>query len=165
MHSWQTALLPYLGQQGLFDQIDRSMPWNNPRNESAIATVVPEFLNPVMSKPIRSASVPAPSHYAGNGWVLGGGKALRSKDISDGLSHTILSGEVNTEFKAWGDPLNWRDPMRGINRVPDGFGSPFQHGAHFLLGDGSVRFISNSVDPTVLKGLATPDGGEPPGEY
>jgi hypothetical protein len=28
------------------------------------------------------------------------------------------------------------------------------------MGNGSVRFISDEIDPQVLKVLATPDGGE-----
>lgn len=166
MHSWQTALLPYIEQHALYEQIDQSVPWDDSRNRSAMETLVPEYMNPaVLLENGETAAGPAISHYAGNGWVLGGRRALRRDSVSDGLSNTLFSGEVNSEFKPWGHPLNWRDPMLGINRVPDGFGSPFRSGAHFLLGDGSVRFISDSVEPTVLKALSTPNGGETVGDY
>ncbi len=32
MHSWRIAVLPYLIQQGLYDQYDFREPWNGPRN-------------------------------------------------------------------------------------------------------------------------------------
>jgi len=166
MHSWQTALLPHIDQKALYELIDQSISWDDPRNRAAIETVVLEYMNPaLLLGKNATAEGPGLSHYAGNGWLLGGGPALRPDSVSDGLSNTISSGEVNSEFKPWSHPLNWRDPMLGINRVPDGFGSPFTGGAHFLLGDGSVRFISDSIDPTVLKALATPNGGEPVGEF
>lgn len=37
---------------------------------------------------------------------------------------------------------------------------PGSGGALFAMADGSVRFVSERVSPTVLKALATPDGGE-----
>lgn len=45
--------------------------------------------------------------------------------------------------------------------IPGVEGSPFPYGAHLMFADGSVRFIKNSINPEVLKSLATPDGGEP----
>ncbi len=38
-------------------------------------------------------------------------------------------------------------------------------GAHFLFGDGSVRFISSSVDGATYQSLGTISGGEKPGDY
>jgi prepilin-type processing-associated H-X9-DG protein len=38
-------------------------------------------------------------------------------------------------------------------------------GVHFLLGDGSVRFIGSSISQTVYDALATRAGGEVIGEY
>lgn len=46
-----------------------------------------------------------------------------------------------------------------------GFGSVHTGGAQFLLGDGSVRFISNQIDPTVYANLATIDDGNPLGDF
>jgi prepilin-type N-terminal cleavage/methylation domain-containing protein/prepilin-type processing-associated H-X9-DG protein len=38
-------------------------------------------------------------------------------------------------------------------------------GVNLLLGDGSVRFVSNNVDPTVWRALSTRSGGEVPGNF
>ena len=40
------------------------------------------------------------------------------------------------------------------------FGSNHEGGAHFLYGDGSARFISESVDFNVYKALASRNGEE-----
>ncbi len=92
--------------------------------------------------------------------MLGGDRPRTFNDVRDGTATTIMAGEVTTGFKAWGDPRNWRDLRLGLNQDPEGFASPSPGGVNFLMVDGSVRFIKNSVDPKVLKALSTPAGGE-----
>lgn len=48
---------------------------------------------------------------------------------------------------------------------PDVFYSYHVGGAHFLFGDGSVRFISSSVDGPTYQALSTVGGGEVVGNY
>jgi hypothetical protein len=170
LHSWQTLLLPGMEQQSLANQVSLSKPWNDPVNQNAFETVLPVFLNPGIGRnptqsTERSLDGLALSHYAANGWILSGNAPLRREDITDGTQATIMAGEVNSNFKPWGNPTNWRDPAKGVNNSPDGFGSPFTGGAQFLLCDGAVRFVSNSIDPAVLKALSTPTGGESVSEY
>ena len=77
------------------------------------------------------------SHYAGNpAVVLGDAKKLDS--FPQGTSNTILAGEVSSNFQAWGDPLNVRDPRFGVSGHPQGFGGPYRP-AQFVMLDGSVR--------------------------
>ena len=59
-------------------------------------------------------------------------------------------------------------PMNAFIKRPDvsgylmelSFGSYHPAGAHFLMGDGNVRFIQDSIDPTVYLGLGSIRGGE-----
>ena len=44
---------------------------------------------------------------------------------------------------------------------PDGIGGPFQGGVIVGLADGSVRFVSENIDPTVFERLATMADGNP----
>ena len=46
-----------------------------------------------------------------------------------------------------------------------GFHSMHSGGAQFLLGDGSVRFVSESVDQDTYRGLSTIGGAELLGEF
>jgi prepilin-type N-terminal cleavage/methylation domain-containing protein len=48
----------------------------------------------------------------------------------------------------------------GIDNCKRAFGSFHTSGMNFVLGDGSVRMISNSVDPIVLGAMATINNGE-----
>jgi prepilin-type processing-associated H-X9-DG protein len=161
LHGWQTMLLPYTEQGALFNEIDLDIPWDAPRNVKPFQTVLGAYLNPGIQPGVaRDREGYALSHYAGSARVLGGNVPRAREDIKDGGSQSIMAGEIVDGFKPWGDPANWRDPAKGINRSPDGFGSPYSGGADFLFVDGSVRFLKDGIDPRVLKALSTPDGGE-----
>ena len=157
-HGWMTALLGYM-EHGDIISVNLDLPWDHPDQGDTFTMRIPIFLNPSFDTEKDSAGY-ALSHYAANSRVMGGREPLGFRDITDGTSNTLLSGEVNHDFKPWGHPINWRDPANGINQ-PGGFGSArFFRGCQFCLVDGSVRFISQDIDPSVLRALATPDGGE-----
>ena len=164
--SWQTALLPYLDQVALFQSINLEVPWYAPENADALSTIVPAYSNS-RGEPEREVdpSGSALSHYAGNRRALNGGGGLPLSAFRDGTSKTFIAGEVNANFKPWGDPTNYRDAGLGLNRSPDGFGGPSGGEVCLLLADGSVRSTSDRIDQNVLDALATPDGGEPVGEF
>jgi prepilin-type processing-associated H-X9-DG protein len=159
MHGWQAAILPFLEQPKLYSGIDFRVPWNDVCNTTVYRTTVNAYLFPRIDRTNDAAGY-ALSHYAGNVFVLGGGVARTPRDISDGESNTIAAGEAASDFKPWGNPTNWRDPGLGINKSPVGFGSASPGGANFLFVDGSVRFLKNTINPRVIKALATPTGGE-----
>lgn len=159
LHGWQAMLLPFIEQKALHDRIDFSVSWDDPRNATAYRTEVSEYLYPFANKRRDNAGY-ALSHYAGNAHVLGGEVARSQAEVKDGASNTILAGEAAGAFQPWGYPANWRDPALGINRSPEGFGSPSPGGANFLFVDGSVHFLKNTIDPRVLRSLGTPAGGE-----
>lgn len=151
--SWQTLILPYLGYWHL---IDLSLPWDDPRNAPHFEELVPDYLNPQLGQ-VRDARGFGVSHIVGNIRVLERG-IPPLEAVADGAANTILAGEVIGRFKPWGDPGNLRDPSAGLNASLDGFASPEQNGVQFVMCDGSARFITNDIDPRVLKALSTPNG-------
>lgn len=158
-HSWQTYLLPFIDQAPLYKQIDTNLPWTHPENRQFFDIIILAYLNPGIDHK-ANPDLPALSHYAGNIRLLVPNQNPKISNITDGTTNTILSGEVGTHFKAWGDPTNLRDPALGINKHPNGFGGPSEGGSQFVFADGSVRFLAETIDPKVLKALATPAGGE-----
>lgn len=121
--------------------------------------------------------------------------AKRVADCTDGLSNTLLMGEISSEK----DPAlttSWRPWVQGTNNdtvsaatyshknvakqiskysgysgtstTIDHFNnvafcSPHTGGAHFLLGDGSVRFLSENIDfATYLAAASASDGEQYP---
>jgi hypothetical protein len=161
-HSWETHIMIFVGEGYTPRDLELQLPWNDPRNARYFKCVIPEFTNADLRVPtLFDPEGYGLSHYAANVHVMGPNRAMKLDDITDGLANTLMIGEVNANFQPWGHPVNWRDPARGINRSPYGFGGPpGAAGASFVLADGSVRFVSDKVSPAVLRALATPNGGE-----
>lgn len=159
LHGWQTALLPYLEEQAVYQQIDQVRPWNHRANREPLTSSIEAYLSPFHDARSRG-NVIAITHFTANALVLGDPKVRRMQDITDGLANTIFSGNAAGNYAAWGHPANWRDPRLGINRSQNGFGSSFQGGSHVVMGDGAVRFITDSIDPELLNAISTPCGGE-----
>jgi len=116
------------------------------------------------------------SNFSGVSGVLYATSAVQFKEITDGLSQTILAGEVSSQQRHWnngvggswpGDPnslkfdgMVFRDthPNHPINvQLPDatinngfadhdGFGSLHPGGTHFVFCDGSTHFIDQNID-------------------
>ena len=158
LHGWQTMLLPFLGEEMTFKQINRDLPWNHHDNRPPFKRVIPTFINPAVGDDPTLEGYGL-SHYSGNVyvWATAEPQTIKSS-FPDGASNTLLAGDALANFKPWGQPLNWRDPGLGINTTPDGFGNPTYNGAQFLMADASVRFIKETVSPDVLKALAMPSG-------
>jgi Protein of unknown function (DUF1559) len=163
LHGWQTSLLPFVEEKDLFQQINLGIPWTDPVNAPHFRTKVNVYLSPYSGLPEEDRGF-ALSHYAGNARLLGGDVPWSIERIADGTANTLLMGEAAGNYKPWGHPTNWRDPALGINQTPDGFGSPLS-GATFAMADASVRFLSEKIDPQVLKALSTPAGGEPTPDF
>lgn len=183
LHGWLIFLGPYLTFSNW--ELDFSQPWNSSANERFYKCELVDVVNPSLDGPYFDEDGYGLSHVAGNVRVLplravtiddekaksdntGRAAQLKSRhevlsltDITDGTSNTVLIGTAGAGFKPWGHPANLRDPAAGINRGPQSFGGPpHWRGAMFLMCDGSVRMLSETTDPHVLKALATPDGGE-----
>lgn len=178
-HSWMTMLLPHIEQGPLFDQIDLSVPWDSEKNRKPLETRVSAYRSPAVDHSEVKTSGNGMSHFAGNVHVIRDGEPLKFKDITDGKSATIMMGESFGKFEPWGKPGNVRDPVDGINKSNEGYGTHCTYleqgwvslervrvpGCNFGLADGSVRWISEDIDPDVLRRLALPNDGEDVGEF
>ena len=163
-HSWQMHLLPYMDQAPLYQSIDADVAWDDSSQGGAFRTIVPAYHHPSQTE-LFTAGGYASSHYAGNVNVLRVDSDFAIRDVTDGTTNTIAAGEVAAGFEAWGDPTNLRDPADGLGQGLDQFGSSSVGGAHMLMMDGSVHFMSENINPQVLQGLSTPDGGETIGNF
>ena len=165
-HGWVTALLPYMDDEATYAKIRLDLPWSDEENRPAFEMPINGATNPgILRSPRTPTSGNALIDYAGNSLVLQPGRPRPFSEITDGLSNTLLVGEVVAHPQPWGQPGNCRDPRLGINQSPHGFGSPFKGGCNYLMADGAVRFMDEKIDPQVLEAIATPHGGEPAHDF
>ena len=79
-----------------------------------------------------------------------------------------MTSEASGQFGSWiagGNatirPLTKKPYING----PDGIGGPFRGGVNVGMADGSVRFVSENIDPVVFERLSTMADGQVIGEF
>ena len=115
---------------------------------------------------------------------------VRFADLTDGASHTFLLGEranqvdvsgLGSFTSAWCGKLAASAgylshsvphvqaigllPVNGCMDFPDGFGSYHAGGVQMALGDGSVHFVSEDIDPDTYEALGSRSGREVVGRF
>lgn len=181
--SWQASILPYIDQAPLYNRMDVRKQWDQQPDDEFIRIRIPTFNNP---------SLPIPNGFADRGYTdyvgiaglgIDGPKKKPAekgagafaydhprsmRDFTDGTSNTVIVGDVSGDRGAWARggkstirPMTAKPYIKG----PDGFGGAHTGGGHFLLTDGSVRFISENIDPNVMEALVTIAGGEVIGDF
>jgi len=76
---------------------------------------------------------------------------LRVAAVSDGLSRTLLTGEIASANAA---PWTWGPLADEVN-----IGSAHPISVHLSFADGSTRGMDKTVEPSILRGLLRPDDG------
>ena len=170
-------LLPYLDRGGLSQALDPAKPWDAEPNAAVAGTVIEEFVNPAIGEE-TTAGGHGVTHYVGVAGVgadaatateqtkktgmFGFDRTTRFRDVRDGLTNTLMFAEVDGDVGPWA--RGGKSTVRAFTQQPyiggpDGFGGQ-PGGCQVTLGDGSVQFLSESIDPQVLEALATAAGGE-----
>ncbi|MFT5327270.1 MAG: hypothetical protein ACI8P0_005159 [Planctomycetaceae bacterium] len=177
--SWIVSILPFIEQAALYEQIDQKSGWKSEANTDWTGFNLQMLRNPAESNALEGAT-----HYVGMAGIgkdaanlkiddpgagmFGYNRQTRLRDITDGTSNTIAITEASDDFGPWAQ--GGRSTLRGLTEEPyingpDGIGSSFPGGMDAGFSDGSVRFISENIDPEVFKALITIRGGERVGEF
>ena len=167
LHSWRVLILPYLGENELFDRYDFNEPWNSAGNRRLIGQ--PPAL-------LRSGEVATASRFyliTGPGTLfppaLPHGFAPRGpRDVSDNPGQTLLVVEAVPPAAAmlsgWTEPIDLDvSLMRGAIGSSPGveIGGVSEDGAVVATVDGRGHFIDQRLSPVTVMALTTIAGGEP----
>lgn len=144
-HSWRVAILPYLDQQALYDEYHMDEPWDSKHNMKIAKTMVPVFHNPNDDGAVTNSSYFV---LVGKDTAFGNKGGLGFRKVTDGTSNTIAVVEAKRDIP-WTKPEDI--PYDG-KKIPK-LGGFHQGGFNVGLCDGSVRFISDSIDPKMLQNL------------
>ncbi len=170
--SWRVAALPFMEGHKLFDQYDKSASWDDSKNEPVARYQFSSLMCPSRRFPDRDSRERFFTDYlmlSGPGTMSPGDRSVRVRDFTDGEANTAMIVEATGQNVVWTEPRDFdtsRQPI-GVNlkgkeplESPGLMSSYHRGGGHLLTGDGSVRFISEKMDPRILKKLSTIDGGE-----
>jgi prepilin-type processing-associated H-X9-DG protein len=182
--SWLVDILPYLEEQAVYDEVNKSRAWDDAENRMAVSQMVPLLHCPTHWDPPVGPAIADQTDYvaiAGVGTdaatlavqhpragVFGYDRITTFNDIKDGTSNTVMLMETawaNGPWAAGGQAtLRALDPGGPPYLGKDGqFGGVHPGGVMVLFADGSVRFLHESTSPRALEALATIAGGEPIG--
>jgi prepilin-type N-terminal cleavage/methylation domain-containing protein len=206
-HSWASMIMPYAELATLRNTIDYSISAMHASNQVAAATIVPMYRCPSYIGPDYTTD----SHYPAGKYAIGNYVSLaasdidhlwgverkpegviypvskiKPRDVTDGLSNTILIAESREEkMRVWidgrtaantalrydsADADSSAPPAISLNYTPyynDGdivslYGPSSTHpgGAYHLFGDGSVHFLLDKLSAVIYVALCTRAGGE-----
>ncbi len=150
--SWRVHLLPFLEQRILYEQFRLDEPWDSPHNRQLIPQIPQVYQAPGSRAPLGK------TNYLG---VRGEDmtfiapkqpdktpRGLSFRDFTGGLSNTVMVVEANDQSAVeWTRPVdfepNLERPLEGLLGLRPRI---FQA----LLGDASIRAISETIDPEIL---------------
>ena len=154
--SWRVLILPCLEQKQLFEQFRLDEPWDSPNN-LPLADKMPEVYGcPSDDLPSNATgyvvAVGDETYFPPHGTVS-------YHDVKDGSSVTGMVGELRSSKIVWTKP----EDLVFDDRFTQGGGFSSAHvgGWQMLMGDGTVRFVSENIDRKVYYAIMTIAGGEP----
>jgi hypothetical protein len=183
--SWRVSILPYLGEQALYDEFHLNEPWDSAHNRKLITRIPPTLATPKLGSEARSAgqtcylaplskappavAVPrkvdpaAPIVHGKNEMVFDLPQGAQFARIRDGLSNTILVLEAPAQSAVvWTRPddlvIDPQDPWKSLGGQAAG-------GFDALVADGSVRRIGPQVEPPQLLNILQMNDGNAVGEF
>lgn len=174
--SWRIALLPYVDEEAVVGVYDLTQAWDSAANE------------PLQRKQVRSYSCPnRPTSFdsvgrfltsyvvpTGEETVFSSQQGTPYSAIKDGTSNTLLVVEACGNEIIWTNPQDvevssYELSVNGPGAIKGQSGSLISSwhvgGAQVVLADGSARFLSDAIDPKVLRSLLTKDANDDTGDW
>lgn len=153
LYSGLVLLLPFMEQDSLYQQFDKSKAWNDPANEHLSSLSIPMLMNPAST---NTAAGHCDYKLVGgaNAVLADNGQKSTLMNVLDGTSNTIMAVEVGSSGapKSWAQPLTWDSSQT--------FDSPHPTVVNVLFADGSVRALPKTTPLQTLRLLSDRQDGQ-----
>ena len=165
MHSWRVLILPYLGEDQLYNQFELRVAWDHPTNLLAASRIPAFYRDPSGAL----SSTPYASAY----YMVTGPRTLHPASGPLGPDY-VVDKPGQTVLVIEGTPLvpsgRWSEPidldiakMQGDLKSNPGIepGGVLDSGVAFATVDGRPHFVPDTIEPFSMMALMTANGGEP----
>ncbi len=164
LQSWRVLILPYLGEDELYNLIDRNAAWDTQQNMSVSFSQMPSVY--------RHPSSQTSSGYSESGYYLVTGDRtlfpstgpLGPNQVVDDPLKTILVVEASPPVISgvWTEPVDVDfATMQGIGGSSNNIGGLLDTGAAIVTVDERGHYLDETTPTSTLRALVTPRGGEP----
>jgi hypothetical protein len=177
-HSWRVALLPYIDEAVLYGQYHFDEPWDSDANKLVLAKMPAVYRHPLddpkstnsgyfvlrSEKLLETTPAPGGGESAPEGGfptAFSAKSGMPFSQMFDGTSNIIAVVEAKRDLP-WTKP---DDILFDPAKDPPKLGGFFKDGFNAGIGDGSVRFIDDKIDPKILKLLIMPQDGTPTPQF
>ncbi len=158
--SWRVHLLPFVGEQALFEQFHLDESWDSAHNKTLLAKM-PDIYDRHAFYRLQINRSPGYTTFlapVGKKTIFGGAQATKISQITDGTSNTIALLEVGPDRAAhWTAPADFsfdvKNPLAGVALDKDG---------KWLcaFADGSVHQLRGDISPQTVLHLFQMNDGE-----
>jgi hypothetical protein len=152
-HSWRVELLPFLERTDLYRRYKFDEPWDGPNNRKLLDEMPGVFHSPTAAVDRGHTCYFVPT---GPDTIFSKKEGTGIQEITDGTAQTIMAIETKPSVP-WTKP---EDIAYDAKQPLPKLGGVYEQGFLTLFADGSVRFISSSIDETTLRGMFTKAGGD-----
>ena len=158
--SWRVQILPYLGEEELYDEFNLDESWDVGENQLL------QYQMPVVFRHPDSQGWSSDTTYhlvTGRGTLFPPTGPLGPKQVADGATKTILCVEARAS-SVWSEPLDLDVIATGgtINSASGtDLGGVTTGGVCVVTVDGRGHFLSEATPAMTVNALISPRGGEP----
>ncbi len=150
-YSWRVAILPFIEQADLYGQYKFNEPWDSPANLKILEKMPAIYRHGDAPPDSTNTSYVV---LSGDATMFPTGRPLSLADVTDGTSNTLMVVEAKTSIP-WTKP---EDLVYAPDQPLPKLGGYSQEGYNVLLGDGTVRFFSKTLDENVLRKVISARG-------
>lgn len=151
MHSWRVLILPYLGEQALYQRYDLTQPWNSPSNMQLL-NQIPDVFKDDSSNRGHTMVVA----ITGPGTLFPPTGSGTYNSVAKPASHVVVVAEMARSNILWTEPRDLS--ITNMRFELNNFSQPSiraQHsaGPHVLTLDGSSHWLRSDVPEHLVRSL------------